>query len=169
MLDRLTDDEPEKLMESREQRVISLAKLRQCILRDLAWLLNTVRLEATQDLSECPSAQRSVVNFGLPSFTGGSIALLSTADTEEAIKEAILRFEPRLLPNTVKVKLVETSLHEDAHNTIALEIEAELWFQPMPLHMFMKTELDLEIGTARLTELAESELARADRSRSRRR
>jgi type VI secretion system protein ImpF len=169
LLDRLADDEPEKLMESREQRVISLAKLRQCILRDLSWLLNAVRLDATQDLSEFPSAQRSVLNYGLPSFTGGSIAQLSVTETEDAIKEAILRFEPRLLSNSIKVKLIESSLREDAHNTIALEIEAELWCQPMPLHMFMKTELDLEIGTARLTELAESELARADRPRVRRR
>src|SRR5262249_39227931 len=57
LLDRLTDDEPEKLMESREQRVISLAKLRQCILRDLSWLLNAVRLDATQDLSDFPLAE----------------------------------------------------------------------------------------------------------------
>src|SRR5262249_42019602 len=103
LLDRLADDEPEKLMESREQRVISLAKLRQCILRDLSWLLNAVRLDATQDLSEFPSAQRSVLNYGLPSFTGGSIAQLSVTETEDAIKEAILRFEPRLLSNSIKV------------------------------------------------------------------
>src|SRR5689334_5395139 len=115
LLDRLTDDEPTKRMESREQRVISIAKLRQCLLRDLSWLLNTVRLEATEDLSECPSVQRSVLNYGLPSFTGGSVALLGAAETEDAIKQAILRFEPRLLPNTVKVKLLESSLREDSH------------------------------------------------------
>jgi type VI secretion system protein ImpF len=169
LLDRLTDDEPEKRLESREQRVISLTKLRQCILRDLSWLLNTVRLEATEDLSECSAVQRSVLNYGLPSFTGGSIALLGAADTEAAIKQAILRFEPRLLPNSVKVKVIESSLREDAHNTMALEIEAELWCQPLPLHMFMKTELDLEIGTARLTERSEADAKRPDRPRSRRR
>jgi type VI secretion system protein ImpF len=169
LLDRLTDNEPEKLMESREQRVISLAKLRQSILRDLSWLLNAVRLDATQDLSDLPWVQQSVLNYGLPSFTGASIALLSVVETEMAIKEVILRFEPRLLASSVKVKLIESSLREDAHNTIALEIEADLWCQPMPLHMFMKTELDLEIGTARLTELSESEIARPDRPRVRRR
>lgn len=168
LLDRLTDDEPTKRMESREQRVISLAKLRQCILRDLSWLLNTVRLEATEDLSECPSVQRSVLNYGLPSFTGSSIALIGTAETEDAVKQAILRFEPRLLPRSIKIKLIESSLREDAHNTIALEIEAELWCQPLPLQMYMRTELDLEIGTARLIERSETEATRPEKPRSRR-
>ena len=157
LLDRLTDDEPEKRTESREQRVISLAKLRNSILRDLSWLLNSVHLAATEDLSECPFAEQSVLNYGLPSFAGGSIAQLGISHTEDAIRKAILRFEPRLLPNTVKVKLIEESLREDAHNTIALEIHAELWCQPLPLHMYMKTELDLEIGAARLTEQTEAE------------
>ena len=169
LLDRLTDDEPTKRMESREQRVISLAKLRQCILRDLSWLLNTVRLEATEDLSECPSVQRSVLNYGLPSFTGRSIALIGVGETEDAIKQAILRFEPRLLPRSIKVKLIENSLREDAHNTIALEIEAELWCQPLPLQMYMRTELDLEIGTARLVERSETEATRPEKPRPRRR
>ena len=39
----------------------------------------------------------------------------------------------------------------------ALEgIEAELWAQPVPLRMFMKTEVDLEIGNITLTEKSES-------------
>ena len=41
LLDRLTDDEPEKSTESRDRRVFSLRQLRQAVLRDLSWLLNT--------------------------------------------------------------------------------------------------------------------------------
>src|ERR1700736_4661812 len=93
LLDRLTDDEPEKSVESRDLRVISLPKLRQCILRDLSWLLNTPHLEATEDLSEYPYVAQSVLNYGLPSFSGGAIATLVGRVVEHAIKEAVLRFE----------------------------------------------------------------------------
>ena len=41
LLDRLTDDAPAEKVESREQRVLSLTKLRQSVNRDLGWLLNT--------------------------------------------------------------------------------------------------------------------------------
>jgi type VI secretion system protein ImpF len=167
LLDRLADDEPEKKLEGRDQRVMSIAKLRASVLRDLSWLLNSVHLEATEDLSDCPSVQRSVLNYGVPSFTGGAIDQLGVTQTEEAIRQAILRFEPRLLPNTVKVRLVDDSLGEGSHNTIALEIDAELWCQPLPLQMFMKTELDLEIGAARVIEQSEADRA-GKRSRGRR-
>ncbi len=159
LLDRLTDDEPMKQVESREQRVVTLTKLRASVLRDLSWLLNTTHMAATTDLAHYPDAALSVLNYGLPSFAGTSIAQLGVSRTEDAIREAILRFEPRLVPNSIKVKVTEDAMREDAHNTIALEIEAELWFQPVPLRIFMKTELDLEIGMARVTELTESQLA----------
>jgi type VI secretion system protein ImpF len=169
LLDRLTDDEPGTAMESRDQRVITIAKLRACILRDLSWLLNSGHLASTEDLSDYPWVERSVLNYGLRSFAGVTTSQLGLRETEEAIKQAIMRFEPRLIANTVKVKLIEESLRDDAHNTIALEIEAELWCQPLPLHMYMKTELDLEIGAARLTERSEAEARRPEKTKSRRR
>jgi type VI secretion system protein ImpF len=167
LLDRLTDDEPDKKTESRDQRVVSLAKLRNCILRDLSWLLNAVHLASTEDLSDYPNVARSVLNYGLPSFAGGSAALIGAGNTEDAIRDAVKLFEPRLLANTVKVTLLEDKLRGESHNTVALEIEAELWAQPIPLRMFMKTELDLELGAVHLTE--ESEATRAKRSEPRRR
>jgi type VI secretion system protein ImpF len=155
LLDRLTDDEPEKQTESRDQRVIALPKLRQCILRDLSWLLNTPYLAATDDLSLYPNVQRSVLNYGLPSFAGSAAARLSSTEIERAIKEAVLRFEPRLLEKSVKVRLVG-GVSEQAQHALQIEIEAELWAQPVPLRMFMKTELDLELGAVHLTEQSDS-------------
>jgi type VI secretion system protein ImpF len=156
LLDRLTDEEPEKSVESRDQRIIALPKLRQCILRDLSWLLNTPHLAATQDLEEYPDVARSTLNYGLPSFAGSAVARLSAAAVESAIREAILLFEPRLLANSVKVKMKTSDREDDAAHSAEIEIEAELWAQPVPLRMFMKTEVDLEIGNVVLTETSES-------------
>ena len=156
LLDRLTDDEPEKSVESRDQRIIALPKLRQAILRDLSWLLNTPHLASTEDLEEYPEVARSTLNYGLPSFAGSAVARLSAAAVERAIKEAILLFEPRLLEKSVKVKMATKEGGDDAAHSAEIEIEAELWAQPVPLRMFMKTEVDLEIGNITLTERSES-------------
>ena len=37
LLDRLTDDEPDAKVEARDKRVISMRRLRECVLRDLSW------------------------------------------------------------------------------------------------------------------------------------
>src|SRR5579859_2329353 len=146
LLDRLTDDEPEKSVESRDQRVIALPRLRQAILRDLSWLLNTPHLAATEDLSEYPNVARSVLNYGLPSFAGSAVARMSSAEVERAIRDAVIAFEPRLLEKSVKVKVASAGDKGESAHSIDIEIEAELWAQPVPLRMFMKTEVDLEIG-----------------------
>ena len=41
LLDRLTDDQPDKKLEPRMERVISKRRLRDAVLRDLTWLFNT--------------------------------------------------------------------------------------------------------------------------------
>ena len=58
LLDRLTDDQPDTQQEPRERRVLSKAKLRQAVLRDLAWLFNATQLGADQDLSRTQFARR---------------------------------------------------------------------------------------------------------------
>src|SRR5262245_31843195 len=70
LLDRLTDDEPDREQEPRERRVMTKSRLRQAVLRDLAWLFNATRLEGTVDLSGLGDVRRSVINFGLPALSG---------------------------------------------------------------------------------------------------
>src|SRR5262247_2869962 len=70
LLDRLTDDEPDKKVEPREMRVLSKRKLRESVLRDLAWLFNSTKLESREALAGAPYVRNSVVNFGLPAMSG---------------------------------------------------------------------------------------------------
>jgi len=79
LLDRLTDDEPDSKQESRERRVLSLPRLREAVLRDLAWLFNTTHLAVAEDLSNYPYVARSVLNFGMPELTGATVAGLDRA------------------------------------------------------------------------------------------
>jgi type VI secretion system protein ImpF len=151
LLDRLTDLSPDKTQESRDQRVLSMQRLREGVLRDLGWLLNSVNLSAVQDLDEYPEVSRSVLNYGMPDLAGHTASGVDVHALERLLRQAVLDFEPRLIRNTVKVKLklAESQMN---HNAMTFHIEGELWAQPVPLHMFMKTEIDLEIGQVTVSE-----------------
>jgi len=149
LLDRLTDEEPESGVEARERRVMSLRTLRDSVLRDLGWLLNTTNLFSTIDGGGLPYLSGSVVNYGMPDISGITVAGLNLADMERGIRQAIWDFEPRLIRASVAVRAVSSTAQ---HNKILFEIEADMWAQPYPERLYLKTELDVERGTVRLRE-----------------
>jgi len=151
LLDRLTDSAPRKKQESRDERVLNTRKLRECVLRDLGWLLNTVNFEAIQNLDDYPEITKSVLNYGMPDLAGHTSSSVDIHALERILKQSILDFEPRLIRNTVKVRL-QLADSQMNHNAMTFSIEGELWAQPVPLHMYMKTEIDLEVGTVVLTD-----------------
>jgi type VI secretion system protein ImpF len=153
LLDRLTDDEPHVRQEPREQRVVSKARLRRAVLRDLAWLLNATRLEGLQDLERAPLVRRSVVNFGLPGLSGRTASSLDPVDLERAITAAIRDFEPRILPHTLEVRAIRAEHELERHNVVGVEIRGHLWSQPVPLEMLVRTEIDLETGEVDITDV----------------
>ena len=44
--------------------------MRDTVKRELAWLLNTNNMESSTNLDAYPEVQTSVLNFGVPDFTG---------------------------------------------------------------------------------------------------
>lgn len=153
LLDRLTDDEPDRRVESREQRVFSLTRLREAVLRDLAWLLNTTNYEAGADLDAYPEVRHSVLNYGIPDLSGTFISSTNIGELERDLRQAIIDFEPRILGHSLAVRL-EMNESQMSHNAMTFLIEGELWAQPVPLRMYLKTEIDLDIGDVRVTEYA---------------
>jgi type VI secretion system protein ImpF len=153
LLDRLTDDDPDNPDDTREARVMSKSRLRQAVLRDLAWLFNATRLEAETPLTAVPFARRSVVNYGLPALSGRPASSLDVVDLERAIRQAILDFEPRILPGTLQVKALLQASLLDHHNVIGVQIQGQLWAQPVPLELLVRTEIDLETGKVDIADL----------------
>jgi type VI secretion system protein ImpF len=152
LLDRLTDNDPERKQESRDARVLSPSRLRDCVRRDLAWLLNTTHLRAMQNLDEHPQVARSVLNYGMPDLAGRTTSGVDTTVLEQAIRKVILDFEPRLVAKTLRVKLFVDEKQMN-HNAMSFDIEAELWAQPLPLRLFLRTAVDLETGTIDVLDL----------------
>lgn len=143
LLDRLRDDEPDKSQEAREQRVLSMRQLRESVLRDLQWLLNTGNLSATGELDGYPLIGRSVLNFGIPDLSGTTVTAMRHK-LEPMIRQAILDFEPRILKETLRVRALEAD--QMNRNAISFEIQGELWGQPLPTLLFLRSEIDFETG-----------------------
>jgi type VI secretion system protein ImpF len=156
LLDRLTDDEPEKKLEPREHRVMSKSRMRQAVLRDLAWLFNATKMESGAAMARWPYARRSVINFGLPALSGQTASRIEIQDLERDIRQAILDFEPRILPESLQVKALVELSSLDHHNVIGIEIHGHLWAQPVPLELLIRTEIDLETGKVQIADLATS-------------
>lgn len=151
LLDRLTDDSPTERNESRDARVLSLKKLRECVLRDLTWLLNTECLESVVDLDSVSAVKTSVLNFGIPTIAGLTASGLGLAKLERQVRNAIIAFEPRLLNDKLTVEAILAD-EEMSRNTLVFDINGELWAQPVPLRMHLRTELDLETGKVSIVE-----------------
>ncbi len=151
LLDHLTDDQPELKHDADDRRVLNKSQLRQAVLRDLSWLFNATQPLGSQ-ADEAPEAAASVLNYGLPPLSGQLASKIDIPDLEQSIREAIMRFEPRILPHSLRVKAIDGGAMLDAHNIIEFEISGLLWAQPIPLELLLRTQLDLEAGQVKVRE-----------------
>ena len=149
LLDRLTDDEPEVSKESRDQRVVSLRRYKRAVLRDLEMLLNSKSHPFRDNIYEFSHAAQSVLNFGIPDLCGATISSISPAEYEAQVKQAVIYFEPRISNRKLSIRIV-TPMDSENIRTLTFEIEGELWAQPLPDHLFVKTEVDVETGHHKL-------------------
>lgn len=147
LLDRLIDDEPDNTTETRDKRVLNIRRLKDYVMRDLGNLLNTLHLEATDDISDYEYVTKSVVNYGVPGLTGFSIHNLDAYQVERELAEAIMFFEPRILRHTLEVKIIK-SKDKMNNRSLMFQIEGQIWAIPVPVSLLLTTEVDLETGAA---------------------
>lgn len=154
LLDRLTDEHPKVSQDAEARRSMTKSQLRAAVLRDLSWLLNTVQSLLSSEAEAYPLAARSVLNYGMPPLSGKLASKIDMPGLTQALREVILRFEPRILEHSLEVKPVEDQFFLDAHNVIEFEVRGLLWAQPVPLELLLRTQLDLEAGQVLLRDLA---------------
>lgn len=151
LLDRLTDLKPSEIKESSAQQSMSQKQFKEAVIRDLGWLLNSVALDVCHDLDKYPEVRRSVLNYGLPDMSGHTSSNVEVHVMESAIRKAIQLFEPRIIRNSLKVK-VHSNPDEMSHNSLIFEIAGSVFGQPSPFQVVLKSELDLECGEFQLKE-----------------
>jgi type VI secretion system protein ImpF len=145
LFDRLIDENPESKIDSRAERAISLKRYREGVLRDLAWLMNSKAHLLTEDITSYGEVSRSVLNFGIPDLCGQLASGLDLGLIENQIVEAIKAFEPRIIPETITVTAVAGG-ENSGPNIVAFEIRGDLWANPVPEQLHIKTQIDMETG-----------------------
>jgi type VI secretion system protein ImpF len=150
LLDRLVDEDPQNKLESRERRVISFKQFHKAILRDLQWLLNSPTKAAVDEIDEFPEVAKSVLNYGMPDIAGSTESSMTPEMVEKMVRTAVHTFEPRVLRNSLHVRGISAA--KAVGNMLALEIRGQVWAQPMPESLYVKTEVDLETGMCKLQD-----------------
>ncbi len=145
LLDRLTDNSPERKEESAGERVVSISRYREGVLRDLKWLLGASRHSDGEDLQFYPSIQTSTLNYGIRSMCGRMSESAGGGALEREIIAAIEAFEPRIDASSLTVEMKENTASH-AKNELIIEIRGDLWARPMPEEFMIKTQIDLETG-----------------------
>jgi type VI secretion system protein ImpF len=145
LLDRLTDDEPELSREGRDQHVVSLRKYRKAVLRDVEMLFNSRAYPLDDTIYDFGEVARSVLNYGILDLSGANISEENASELEAQMKQALRNYEPRISHNALSIHVVSS---KDTHDvrTLLFEISGDLWAHPLPDHLFIKTEVDLETG-----------------------
>jgi type VI secretion system protein ImpF len=138
--------------------VVTPDVLREAVRRDIEELFGIERLQARflfsdleragledpQDvIADFPHVQRSVLNFGVPSFSGRRAKDFDIEALARELREVIAVFEPRLKRDTIRVTV-------DTDDTAGLRIRIEglLLLSPVPERLRLSTMIDLDNGRA---------------------
>ena len=117
------------------------------VLRDLCWLLNSVRLSETVDLEPYPEVKTSVINYGWIDLIGSMVTEERLPAFVGGLRRSLLDFEPRLNKASLRTRLLERR----GVDRIMFAIQGELVVEPMSYLLLIQTEFDTSHGIARVT------------------
>lgn len=116
----------------------NLTRLKQSVRNDLENLLNT-RWRCTDWPSNLKELDDSLINYGIPDFTGSNMSNSDHRENFRRIVElAIRRFEPRF--RSVRVQLLDPENKND--RTLRFRIDAELDTKPAPEPVVFDSRVD---------------------------
>jgi type VI secretion system protein ImpF len=157
ILDKLLDYEPLIQKESIASRTLTKNQYKVSVLRDVQWLLNTINSASEVDYNGFKYASQSVTNFGLPPLAGQRFSELDWVKLENMIRDAIITFEPRVVAKTVAVKAIFSADKSNHHNLLAFEIRGQIWYEPYPLELLLRSQIDLESGQVTIIDTISGE------------
>ncbi|TAG22747.1 MAG: type VI secretion system baseplate subunit TssE, partial [Rhodobacterales bacterium] len=130
----------------------------EAVRRDLEELFGMERLQArflwtdaergnTPDpedvLADYPHVSRSVLNYGVPSFSGRRAKDFDPEVLARELREVVASFEPRLKRDTIRIT-VDTGNRDG----LKVKIEGVLMLSPVPERLRLSTTINLDNGSA---------------------
>lgn len=133
--------------ESADKRYATARRLRSYVCRDVARLLNSTSIDSTVDLETAPHVRQSVLNYGMPSLSGKNVSSIDRVAMARRLEQVVRIYEPRL--RKVRVSPDHGAPRSDPHE-MAFRIDCELWNQPEPNQLVLRTRISMESGRARV-------------------
>lgn len=148
----VTDGERQLSSRAKQRRMgADQTSLRAHLNEDLSNLMHTIRLAAVQDLDRHKYVAKSVLNFGMDDMANMSANHDNRGLLERRLRQALIDHEPRLIPETIQVKLRDQD-HELSQK-IAFDIDAELASNPVDVPLEFVAEIDVGGGNVKLSNL----------------
>ena len=142
LLERLLDDAP-KNPDDRE-KPIDIKRIRSLVQKDIVDLINHTNIEDTLDKERHKNIIESVLNYGVPALIGIQENHSNWNVTENIIRNTILRFEPRIIPETLLVRSLQEKDTVPRHAVILFEIRGLIYWKPQPVDLCMSGRYDFE-------------------------
>ncbi|WP_161491648.1 type VI secretion system baseplate subunit TssE [Sedimentisphaera salicampi] len=118
-----------------------MSSYRRCVISDIQDLLNSCC--RSDDMKG--AIKKSVLNYGIDSCVGLINSRESTGYVLESVRQALIDFEPRLVPGSVEVKPVKFD-EPDSLREVLLEISAKLKMPDGYEFVNLKARVELETG-----------------------
>ena len=95
--------------------------------------------------------QRSVVNYGFRDLSNVAPQDLNSRGIVESIRQSLMDYEPRLIRESIDVRL--SSKAGDKRQRIAIAVSAELMGDPVDVPLDFEAEVDLGAGKLNMSRL----------------
>jgi type VI secretion system protein ImpF len=143
LFDRLLDDAPSQPRERPDAYAPDSETMRRLVRRDLSLLLNTTSLDDEIDATRYPAAAASVINYGIAPLSGSFLADRRWEDIEKQVRTAIARFEPRLIPESLKI-VPDLGADAARYNKLTFAIHGLMYWSPYPFEFQIQSTFDFE-------------------------
>jgi type VI secretion system protein ImpF len=146
----LRDDQGERIISARRGGRVAITEsdLRTDLATDLDALLNTVNLASGFDLTEFKDVRESILNYGIPAISDRTIDEARVDDIAREIRQALIQFEPRLVPEALVVRR-DTTVDRYSLNVRFL-VSGEMIADPADVAVEFVADVELGTGKMRL-------------------
>lgn len=135
LLDRLLDDQPKAQQERFDRFFFNASQMRAIVLRDVLTILNSTNIEDRLTAERHQYVAESVINYGIRPVTGTHPTQHDWTVTEKNFREAILRFEPRIIPESLRVTLPDKQEGSFKNGMLLFEIHGLIYWDPHPIDL----------------------------------
>ncbi|WP_312142564.1 type VI secretion system baseplate subunit TssE [Pantoea septica] len=142
LLDRLQDEEPR----SPHDRAVAVdaKKMRSIVQKDIIDLINHTNINEILDKGHHRQVLTSVLNYGISGLIGTQENHRSWNLIENKLRETILCYEPRIIPESLVVCSLQENDVFTKHAILHFEIRGLIHWFPRPIDLCMTGRYDFE-------------------------